>query len=211
MAGVQAQRDEYGERLEVLDAAIRQFSPTEKTPEEWDTLRRQNPDQFARDFSNHQLVKQQLDAVNAEKGRIQQEKLGLMEEQLREHLEGEKNALLSAIPEWQDEAVADAERQELHSFAMSYGFSESDLAQVSDHRLMLLLRDGMKYRQGKTKGEAAIREKVDTAIRLKPGTGKKKSRKKQSIRKKQRNAERMLARTGTEKDALAAILDLVEL
>jgi len=57
------------------------------------------------------------------------------------HLAGERQRLLEAIPEWASPEAYQAGRQEIVSSLEAYGFSEAELSNVYDHRLVKLLHD----------------------------------------------------------------------
>lgn len=74
------------------------------------------------------------------------------QKQQREYLGREREALLRAIPDWTDAAVLTADRGEIEGYLKEYGFSRADLDNVTDHRLLRLLRDAAKGR-AKAKAE----------------------------------------------------------
>lgn len=57
-----------------------------------------------------------------------------------EYLSREREALLRAIPEWADAAVVTADRKRIGDLVREFGFPETVLDQVEDHRLFRLLR-----------------------------------------------------------------------
>ena len=58
-----------------------------------------------------------------------------------EHLQREQAAMLKAMPEWNDRETYDRDRSAILEVAGQYGFSESDVGQIMDHRAVKLLRD----------------------------------------------------------------------
>ena len=212
MAEVREVRETYARNLEALDLAIQQVSPPERTSEEWDALRAKDVDQFAREFADAQLVKQKREAVKAEWEKEDKKQIEDAEAEMAEHLERERDALWAAVPEWKDENIFDTEQKALRTFAeTTFGFTEKDLGGVRDHRLLLLLRDSMLYREGQTKGKEKIRKKVDSAPRLRPGRSGKMKGGNKGIRKQKdlRASQKRLARSGSEQDALAVIHGLL--
>lgn len=117
--------------------------------------------------------------------------------------------LVEAIPEWKDEAKAKAEKSELAEYLAGYGFTESDLANVIDHRPMILARKAMLYdRMMKAKDELKTKRVRGEAPRtLKPGT------RKPAVGPKRRAAiaaRKQLRVTGRVEDAaqlLASVID----
>jgi len=57
------------------------------------------------------------------------------------YMKRERELMLKAIPEWSDSSQLQADREQILAFIEPYGFSESDLSFVTDHRLVRMLRD----------------------------------------------------------------------
>jgi len=84
-----------------------------------------------------------------------------VQEQHREHLTQEYNALLNAVPEWKDKAQHLADREAMISHLQGYGFRPTDLDNVLDHRLLKYVRDNMQRDQRIAKAkESAVLHKT---------------------------------------------------
>ena len=97
-----------------------------------------------------------------------------IEHQKRQHtsalLQQEQQALMNALPEWSNEAVATKEKQQIAADLRARGFPEKDIQELSDHRLLLMAREAMLYRQGKA-ATAATEKQVRQAPKIiKPGS-----------------------------------------
>ena len=173
----------------------------------WQHLQATNPSEYIR-------LSQQFNARQAQLGEMRQQAGQFMQEQFeqlntqREHLRQqrlvrEQQALLKAIPEWRDQKVADAERQDLARYMVERGYSEEEINAVDDHRALLLVRDAMRYRQQKTNGDIAAKKVIKLAKKIvTPGT-------RQTAREQSNDQERglrqSLKRTGSTQDAAALI------
>ena len=80
--------------------------------------------------------------------------------------------MLDDNPTWADDVVREADQAELKTFLTStYGFSSEDMASVSDHRLMRVLQDAKKYREG---AKAVLNKKQKRVPKFrKPGASQK--------------------------------------
>jgi len=67
-----------------------------------------------------------------------------VQEMNSKHLQRETTLMMAAIPEWRDPVHRAADKKEMVDFVGKYGFTESELGQVTDHRLVKLLRDMAK-------------------------------------------------------------------
>lgn len=85
-----------------------------------------------------------------------------------------------AIPEWKDQARANAEMTELRQFLAQAGFGEQEIASVADHRQVTLARKAMLYdklvAQGKQKVATAPPPTAKPGSTAKPNTDGKKIR-----------------------------------
>jgi len=88
-------------------------------------------------FSQAQQIQQQ----------IHQQQQAEEQRQLSETLQRERDSLLTKLPAWKNEKVAAKERAAIVNFLNDAGFSNDDLAGLTDHRSILVARDAMLYRQ----------------------------------------------------------------
>ena len=78
----------------------------------------------------------------------------------REHeVTHERKALLERMPELQDTAKAQAFSAELTEALKNYGFQDSDLKDVYDHRVILALKDAMAWRKSQA-AKPQIKQKI---------------------------------------------------
>ena len=73
------------------------------------------------------------------------------------YLADQRELMLGKNPNWAEKATFSKDMGELKKFAAeSYGFTEEDLAQVYDHRLIEMLKDAQQFKSGKK----AMSEKI---------------------------------------------------
>jgi hypothetical protein len=90
--------------------------------------------------------------------------------------------------------------------ANTYGFSDDDLANVYDHRLILLALDAQKYREGKQKSDIAKKKIVKLPKLSKPGAKKNEAN---EINKALRKKRLKLKKTGSTADLANVLRDLI--
>lgn len=172
----------------------------------WDELRTSDPAEWAAKKSELQQAEQQLGQVKNHVARqIQQYKQEMSAQQenaQRELLAKEREALLKAWPEMGSDK-REAEEASLVKELKSRGFSEQEINGASDHRLLLMARDAMRYRQSVEKADVAKKRVVKIGKKVvKPGT---------SASKEQANQDRFASlraqarKTGSTSDAAALI------
>lgn len=205
-AEIRATRDQYVERLQLLEQALTENQPPEP---DWDKLRKENPAEYAALKLEHEDQKQRLAGARAERDRVRVEQEREFREQLQAHMQAEAVRLVEAVPEWKDEKRAGAEKKALTDYAaQTYGWTPDDLGNVTDHRLVVVLRKAMLYDKLQTEGKQQIREKAKAAPVLQPG-GRLQAPKKGPQKERQARMNR-LRQTGRAADAASVIESLID-
>lgn len=89
----------------------------------------------------------ELNRLTAAKQHADQEAQAKQAEAFRDHLKQEQEQLYEKAPDLRDEGKRSAFYSEFLSAGKHYGFSQEEMNGVSDHRLMLLVKDAMAYRK----------------------------------------------------------------
>jgi len=134
-------RDQYAERLQVIEQMLNQQSPAE----DLDYLKETDPIGYAVKVAEMSQREKQLAQVQAERQRIAQQQERERNEQLGQVVQAEARKLAEAIPEFADPNKGAAIRQQLREFGVKAGFSENELANVYDSRAVLTLWKAMQY------------------------------------------------------------------
>jgi hypothetical protein len=206
MTEMQGKRDDYANRLEVLEQTLRDIGPQRPTEE----LRLSNPGEYAAQMADWQMYERTLAAVGTERTEVTDQ---ISQEHMTKHQEyvtQEWNKLVDIIPAWSDQNVAQQELSNIREFATKeYGFTEEDLSAVSDSRVVLMLKENMELRQGNKEAKKSIKAKKAKKGRLRPGAQQKRVPNK-SRRKAAQAAAEKASKTGSVTDAAEAILLTLE-
>ena len=193
---VRAERAQYAQLLGALQAQLQATEPQI----DLDRLYNEDPIEWVRQKEILRERQEKAYAIQAEQQRLAQLSQQEQQQAMEQQLIAQKDALLSALPEWKDPKKAKAEKALVVETAKSVGFTEDDLKQVYDHRLVLLLRKAGLYDQMMSKRQG-IKPVVSNGPRpAKPGAAGRVSTTTESTRAKQR-----LAKTGRIDDAASAI------
>lgn len=198
-AAIAAARDDYLGKLQTVEKIIEANQPRVDQ-----SLRYSNPAEWSAQMLQHQQWAEQKRAVSAETERLNGEQA---QEEARERqavAARETEALLSALPEWKDPAIAKAETAALRDYGQSIGFSEAELDDILDHRAVRVLRDAMAYRDLKAKS-GQVRSAVEAKRVAKPGATSAPPSKAQDLQR----AKTRLRQSGSVDDAEAAILRML--
>ena len=186
-------RDTYAQRLQVIEQLLSQQDTTENLQE----LKESDPIGYAIKVAERSEREKQLQAVQAERQRVQQEQQALHGQRMNQHIQSEQEKLKTIIPEFKDEAKADVIRRDIRSYAKSIGFSDQELSQVYDSRAVQTLYKSMQYDK-LVAGKSGATKKVASAPKtLKPGTSNPQS----SEQEAQKKDFAQLRKTGNKRDA----------
>lgn len=136
----------------------------------WDALRVQNPAEFAAlqaEYQQRQMaVGQYMQNLQQQNAHLEHQKA----QELQTQLLSEKEKLLNARPEWRDETKFAQERDSMVSYARKMGFSDAELGQLGDHRLMLLLHDAARFAALQAQAPTAVKQVREAPKMVKPGS-----------------------------------------
>lgn len=154
----QSIRDQQYAQLQDQLATFAVAGPTEP---EWDKLSGAEYDKARREWDGHQR----------KLSKAQEAYQALMHQQAMEHRARELNALHEHFPEWRNPDVERAVVGELVPLIEGYGFSQQDLAAMSDHRMFRVL-DRLntleKAEARRMEGAAKVAKKVIKARQASP-------------------------------------------
>jgi hypothetical protein len=206
MQETRKQREEYAKALETVEAELEKLSGDEP---DWDALLEKNPTDYVRQKRAWDKLQSKREIVRKERETVAQEATAEQKKQLSRYAEAQGVKLLEALPEWRDEKVAEKEQAELVAFLQSQEYSDTEINGIMDHRLVLMIRDAMKYRQRTARGKKVVADRKSTT--LQPGGretisgGEKRRARKATLRKRE-----TLAKTGKADDAARVIYDLLD-
>lgn len=138
-------------------------------------LAHEDPAAWVAENQAFQQRAQAYDALLAESGRFEEQRKADAQRQEAEFAKSEREILRQKLPEWNDPKVAAAEQQLIAKYLIDLGHTQEELAQLTDHRALLAVRDAAKWREHQQvvaaakakKGQPAVPERV-----VKPGASK---------------------------------------
>ena len=180
MEAVEQQAQARIQQLEDVSRLAYQELQREYQSIDWQTLRATDPAEFAAkvtEFNQREArIGQALQHAQSERQQAEVQS----QERFKDYLREESQKLQQAIPEWSKPEVAQKEKAELRTYAISHGFQPQEIDQLSDHRSVLVLRKAMMYDQLQ-KSKPEISKKVVKAHKLvKPGIATTKQERDQS-------------------------------
>ena len=175
---------------------------------DWQRLRRENPAEYSAAQLDYSQRARQIEGMKEQAlsiaGQYDADAQAKQAQAYEAHLEAEKTALLEAVPEWKDEAKAEAGKAEIVTFLRESGFTPEEIGSIGNHKALLLIRDAMAYRKAakSTDVTAKALKKVVKPV-LKPGAVQTKA---EAARKQSTEARATLRKMGGNTDSVAALL-----
>lgn len=136
----------YKELLPKMQLALKNNLEAEP---DWNSLIDENPQEYLRlkeDWSNRSST---LEMVENEIARVQAETQREEAQILQNQVDMGKKLISEKLPEWQDEKVAQEETKSMMEYAQTLGFTNNELGEIYDGRLVLLLRDAWSHSKTK--------------------------------------------------------------
>ena len=136
------QRQDYSQKLNELNQRLstaQQDLNAEINSADLDKLYDEDPTEAAR---VERKLKKKQDALNQSLQQAQAEQ----KQQFETFLQDQQRKLVSKMPEFSDPAKASSLKANMKSTLNNYGFNDQEVAQVYDHRIVMLVNDAMKYR-----------------------------------------------------------------
>ena len=136
------QRQDYSQKLNELNQRLstaQQDLNAEINSADLDRMYDEDPTEAAR---VERKLKKKQDALNQSLQQAQAEQ----KEQFSSFLQDQQRKLVSKMPEFSDPAKASTLKANMKSTLNNYGFNDQEVAQVYDHRIVMLVNDAMKYR-----------------------------------------------------------------
>lgn len=186
-------RETYAQRLQVIEQLLQQQDQSQDLA----SLKSEDPIAYAVAMAEKMERDKQLQAVQMERQRVQQEQQSYTQAQLQKHIQAEQAKLVEAIPEFKDDVKAEVIRRDIRNYAKSQGFTDQELSQVYDSRAVLALYKAAQYDKLMA-GKGVTSKKVANAPKtIRPGTSNPQSSENETV-KKERAA---LRQSGNKKDA----------
>jgi hypothetical protein len=202
MSESEKQRQDYSSKLnelnQLMSVAQEQLN-AEINSADLDKLYDEDPTEAAR---VERRLKRKQDKLNQAVQKTQLEQ----QQQFESFLQDQQKKLTLKMPEFSDPAKSSQLKNNMRSYLTSYGFNDQEIAQVYDHRIVMLVNDAMKYRNMQN-SKPNLAKKI-----TKPGkvfsSGVKKDKADLNLTKRKEKLSR-LKKTGSIKDATSIFLDMV--
>ena len=196
------QRQDYSQKLNELNQRLsvaQQDLNAEINSADLDKMYEEDPTEAAR---VERKLKKKQNALNQSLQEAQAEQ----KQQFSSFLQDQQRKLASKMPEFSDPAKASTIKANMKSTLNNYGFNDQEVAQVYDHRIVMLVNDAMKYRSMQN-SKPNIAKKITKPS--KPFSSGVKQGKSEANLKLRRDKFSRLKKSGSMKAAQDVFLDMI--
>lgn len=160
-AQIQGERAQYQNQLNQLTNALgEQLS---RVPD-WNALLENDPVEYLKQQHLYNQRQAAYQGARQEQARNEQMTQAQNAQAMQQMLANEAEQLLANLPIWKDAAKASSEKTAIAKHLVERGYSQEQIAQLTDHRTVILAREAMLYRQMMAKAK----ETVKTVEKLPP-------------------------------------------
>jgi hypothetical protein len=182
---------------------------------DWDKLRAENPDEFARAWSDYSFRKRDLEVVQKRRAEELEKLKAASSEEHKKYLETQGAQLREKWPEFMDPKTSTATFKKVHDFMTErYGVTADELASFTDHRFFLLVRDAMEGHEIKAKSKQKLKGNLKEAPKALPPGARKPVVSKGAPAKGQKELaglQQRLRRTGRSDDAVSLVERMLDI
>lgn len=175
----------------------------ELSAQEWADLRARDEIEYATKWAERQQRLEQRALLKAEQDQLAKQSEIETQAALAEYVADQRGKLLERIPAWKDEKRRESELAKAVAHAREEGFTEEEIANAYDSRMVKLLNDSRILKEIRAK-QAAVRTQVEKAPAMAaPG---KRTVPMSNKTKARLEAQKTFNRTGKPEDGLLLIL-----
>ena len=173
----------------------------------WDQLQKDNPQDYLikrQQFGERQAqIDQTINQATQQAQAFQNQQAQQQQQHRAEYLQKQDEMLLEAMPSWKDAETRKAESQAVAEYLTNQGFQAEEIANIVDHRLLVLASKAMSAEKSATDVDLA-KKKVKKAPKLvQPNARQSKS---QSNAKRTATLVKKAKQTGRAEDIAAVLL-----
>lgn len=158
---VETERKNYLSQLQVLQGVVIRAAQPELANVNWQELAQADPAKYVALQAKAQQVHSTLQSLLAEQQRVKEQSEAKSQEDFQRKASEGAEKLASKIPNWND----DLKKSLVERGIKTYGFSDSEVAQFADHRIVEMLHDAHQYHMLKDQ-KPLVEKKVQQALKV---------------------------------------------
>lgn len=204
---IQTERQGYAQNLQqllyVAAPEAQKFASVD-----WQRLASENPADYVRLTAERDALRGRVGAIQQELQRVTEQAERDAASQFAVLKRVEQQKLVEALPDFGDPQKGPKLASDMRQWLRNQGFSDSEIGQVVDSRVLVVAEKAMRAEQMKEIRRQAETKRNTTAAAVQPpGAGRQRSDTQAAQRRTQKMAQ--LRKSGSEKDAISYLLDVL--
>lgn len=201
LAEMQRERERMAQTLDALEANRNDPVPPDEA------LRDLDPTEYLLQKEAYEEAQKSQERFRAERQRLAEQQDAEYQQRLKEMLVDENRKLVEKVPDWSDQEKRQTETRQMMAYAKdALGYTEEELGQIFDSRLIHALHKLWKYEEA-AKPNSKARRKVKKAPKVVKSGARQPAN--QEPRRMQQ-ARKRLKQSGSVKDAAALLYQTLE-
>ncbi len=180
---------------------FKKYQDTLDTEPDWSDLRERDPEGYLIARADWDDSRRRIKSIEDEEQRLAELSQAELNRSLTTHIQREREKLLEAMPEWRDQKIASQAQADMREYLQTVrGFTEQEIANVTDSRLLMVIADALKG--SSLDGKAPIAKKKVAKARKGISRGQRTAQPTRED-KRIRQANERLDQTGSLEDGIA--------
>lgn len=205
---VQQEREAYANNLhQLLFVAAPEAQKFQEI--DWQRLAQEQPADYVRLSAERDALRGRIGGIQQELQRVAAQSQQAQAWQFQQTVQAEQQKLREALPDFADPEKGPRKITEMRQWLTKKGFSDQEISQVVDHRVLLVVEEAMQAdRQKAIRREAQQKRSNGNGAPVQPPGA---ARQRPDSRAAQRRQEKMAAlkRSGSEKDAIGYLMEIL--
>lgn len=193
-------RDEYAQNLRMLSEQL-----NAEPQVDMDQLYREDPAEYVRVKADQDKRKELLQASIQEQQRLQAEKQVENDKKYQTYLAEQRELLTQKLPIYADKNKGPEFVKNLTNYAKDIGYTDQDIAQLVDHRAVIMLANAYRYDKLK---KANLKNKKVTKVSKVISSSSAKVQDDNEIAKRMKSKQATLKKTGKVNDAVSVLQEM---
>jgi hypothetical protein len=205
---IQQERQSYAKNLEqllfVAAPEAQKFAQID-----WQRLASEQPAEYVRLTAERDALRGRIGGIQQELQRVSEQSQQAQAQQFAQLRQAEMGRLVEKLPDFGDETKGPKLAGDMRAWLQQRGFSDTEIGQVIDHRVLLVVNEAMRAsQQAQARQQAEAKRTAGAAPNVQPpGAGRQRS----DTRAAQVRAQKMgqLRKSGSERDAISYLMEIL--
>jgi len=205
---IQNERQSYAKNLEqllfVAAPEAQKFAQID-----WQRLASEQPAEYVRLTAERDALRGRIGGIQQELQRVSEQSQQAQAQQLAALRQAEMGRLVEKLPDFGDETKGPKLAGDMRAWLQQRGFNDTEIGQVIDHRVLLVVNEAMRASQQREARQQAEAKRTNGAAPnvQPPGAGRQRS----DTRAAQVRAAKMgqLRKSGSERDAISYLMEIL--